>query len=178
MMTSGLDATLIGPLERVRPDSTDFLCLSGFNHSLALVSWLDESQVATHWQRLALPGSIVRRGRTNGSPASSRVYYFQLSDGASGETVLRQLEELQRERALRTVDISLGLPVARANPSKTPAAARPTQPPTQPPTKPLTSPPAPRPAEAANEQVGDALDEDEQWPALDQLVDDLDSFDI
>ena len=38
IMVGGLDATLVGPLERIQPDSTDRLCLGGFTQDLALLS--------------------------------------------------------------------------------------------------------------------------------------------
>ena len=34
MMSPGMDATLVGPLENIRPDSTDYLCLNGDRKSV------------------------------------------------------------------------------------------------------------------------------------------------
>ena len=52
MMTPGLDATLVGSLDGVQLDSTDYLCLSSFSQNLALVASLDVADGARHWERL------------------------------------------------------------------------------------------------------------------------------
>ncbi len=109
MLAAGMDATLVGPLELIRPDSTDFLCLTGFQHSLAFVSWLDEQQVREHWGRLGLSG-VVRCAGAAGDErtASGRViYYFPLSMATGTETVLQGMRDLQRDRSVKTVGVAL-----------------------------------------------------------------------
>ena len=62
MMTPGFDATMIGPLESVEKDGTDFLCLSSFNHSLVLLTWLPLEQAQQNWERLGLDGQVIPIG--------------------------------------------------------------------------------------------------------------------
>jgi hypothetical protein len=116
MMTSGMDATLIGALEKVSTDSTDFLCLSSFQHNFALISWLAEATVAAQWQRLGLAGTVAPPGATNGHYRKPRIYYLPLTQATTVADILAELERLQRERSVKTVGIQLG---TAASPSKT-----------------------------------------------------------
>ncbi|MEZ6133501.1 MAG: hypothetical protein R3C53_01195 [Pirellulaceae bacterium] len=189
MMTPGLDATLIGPIETIQADSTDFLCLSGFNHNFGFVSWLDEQQVIEHWQRLGLAGTVARPGQavTNGDASRKpRVYFFQLIGSDAGSQILKQLEELQRDRAVKTVDIALTLPIMSPMGSKS-MVSKPTVPESSSNSSPAIAatskvPPAvPRQADPTNADQRPPVEpdeDDEQWQQLDQLVDELDAFDL
>jgi hypothetical protein len=106
MMTAGLDATLVGSLERVQADSTDYLCLSGFAQSIALVSALPAEAVAQHWKRLALPGQILPIAQEQSS-SERRVYYLPLGLGVL--PIVEQLKQLLADRNVRTVGLSLPL---------------------------------------------------------------------
>lgn len=210
MMTPGLDATLIGPIETIQVDSTDFLCLSTFNHNFGFVSWLDEATVASHWNRLGLTGTVARPGSLSTDQAAHlpkpRVYHFQIqatgpsrggpSEKGPSETILNQIQQLQRERAVKTVGIGLGTP-----PAKRPSGNAPPAKPKSNASLPISALPhvaaanvqinAPAPAvsptKQPNEQPNNQStkqpvaaddDDDEQWQQLDQLVDDLDAFDF
>jgi hypothetical protein len=197
MMTPGLDATLIGPIESIQADSTDFLCLSTFNHNFGFISWLDEPTVAAHWQRLGLAGTVARPGSLSTEQASSlpkpRIYHFQIMASAPHTDILSQLRELQRDRAVKTVGIGLSAPLTRSTSERSlqPAPPLPEKPPAEKgplvatplashaaPTSPLPSA-QPEPAARHLQRTPDSEeDEDEQWQELDQLVDDLDAFEF
>ncbi len=184
MMAPGLDATLIGPLESIRADSTDLLCLKSFNHTVSLVSWLDAQSVAEHWSRLGLPGSLVfqRDQLDNGSSGQSslRVHSFQIRIQDGHQAILEQLRQLQKDRAVRTVTISLDPPV-QARPFLSVDA-----PSVESPRLPIDHPKSVVPADQQHETsaVSHAVDhehvdsdEDQDWQQLDRLVDDLEAFD-
>ncbi len=188
-MAAGLDATLIGALDNVQVDSTDYLCLSGLaNQRLALVSSLSLEEVAEQWTRLQLGGQVVRVGEA-GSSAGRRVYYFSLSSNI--EATLANLRQLLSDQAIKTVDVlmPLGKPAqpaasshdsdSRKNGSQPSPPARQVSPikmSKRPPSEPAL-PAASIPVQSTAQ--GDNVDEsEEQWPDLDRLVDDFDALDL
>ncbi len=189
MMTAGLDATLIGSLDNVQIDSTDYLCLSGFaSQRLALVSALSLEEVAEQWRRLQLGGQVVRVGEA-GSATGRRIYYFALSSNV--ESTLAELRQLLSDQSVKTVDVLMPLgktaqPAASSHDSGSmPSGSQTPLPVHQPPLKKLSNRPASEPAlPAASIPVhstaqGDSGDEsEEQWPDLDRLVDDFDALDL
>ena len=58
LMSDGIDANLVGPLEHMQAESTDCLCISGYRGSVAVLSWLETEQLAEAWQRLGLGGQV------------------------------------------------------------------------------------------------------------------------
>jgi len=113
IMVGGLDATLVGPLERIQPDSTDRLCLSGFTQDLALLSWMSVEDAARWWQELDLTGIVVplsldgSAGLGNGSAVGRRIFYIQLSADSIPTQVCKQLKS--RLDLLRVQPVSLQL---------------------------------------------------------------------
>jgi hypothetical protein len=185
IMVGGLDATLVGPLQRILPDSTDLLCLSGFTQDLALLSWMPTDEVAKLWADLKLTGTIVAMSldgsaSTPGQASQGRrVFYIQLTPQSVPAQVCRQLKS--RLDLLRVQPVSLqlnlnlpkkSLPVANADA----AVATSAQPP-EPPAKVPPKPPAPRITPAAPAAASD-LAADSEWKNLDQLVDELDLLDL
>jgi hypothetical protein len=189
MMSPGLDATLIGPIESILPDSTDFLCLSSFNHNIGFVSWLDQETVAAHWRRLGLAGGIGAPGGLVIGEGKPRIYFFRIEGSQAGPNVLRQLQELQADRSVRTVSIGLAssqTPNAADRKESAPAVRLPVVAST-----PLAKTPTRAEFDAeAVEGVArqaasrrysieeDEVVDEERWQDLDQLVDDLDAFDL
>lgn len=189
MMTAGLDATLIGSLDNVQIDSTDYLCLSGFaNQRLALVSALSLEEVAEQWGRLQLGGQVVRMGEA-GSAVGRRVYFFSLSSNI--ESTLAQLRQLLRDQAVKTVDVIMPL-------GKTSQSAASPRDSGSNPSGPRPSPPGRQtsPTELSQRSTVDPVmpaasipvhsiaqrepveESEQQWPDLDQLVDDFDALDL
>jgi len=187
MMTAGLDATLVGPLERVQVDSTDYLCLSGFAQSIALVSAIPAEAVAQHWKRLALPGQVLPVGQEQPS-RERRVYFLPLELGVL--LIIEQLKQLLADRNVRTVGLSLPLVSksgAAVGVSQSSVAGMEAIEPI-----PVKQPPVgvrPRgssdtvPAESSGADLRGAPmlqpeSYDLEWPNLDQLVDDFDALDL
>lgn len=174
MMTAGLDATLVGSLDKVQIDSTDYLCLSGFAaQRLALVSSLSLEEVAEQWKRLQLGGQVVQVGKV-GSASGRRVYYFSLASNI--ESTLTELRQLLSDQAVKTIDLLMPLgKTARSAVSSQSSAIKPSVSQSSPPTC-ITPPAAPIPFHAAQREP--VVESEEQWPDLDQLVDDFDSLDL
>lgn len=189
MMAAGMDATLVGPLDTVQIDSTDYLCLSASrNQTLAVVTSLSFEQLAEQWERLQLGGQVVRMGQT-GRVGQRRVIYFPLSSDTAA--TLEELRQLLVDQAVKTVDVIMPLgkinqvspgdvPLARSSAraaagkssgsDAAPASPAPSLP--GPPQQPLPSQlPVSRHSQAQAEP-------DEEWPDLDRLVDDLDALDL
>ncbi len=185
MMTAGLDATLVGSLDGVQLDSTDYLCLSGFTQHIALVTSLSAKQVAEHWERLQLGGQVVQVGQA-GERSGRRVYYLPLELGI--QPILAQLKQLLVDRTVQTVGLSFpvkSLPVA-SNPAKPASAPSATERSDAVRSADATSG-SPRiiPAVAQREssdanarQVDDTGQSDAEWPDLDRLVDEFDALDL
>jgi hypothetical protein len=180
IMVGGLDATLVGPLERILPDSTDLLCLSGFTQDLALVSWMPSDQAAKLWTELQLSGTLVPMSLDgsvaipNSQKTERRVFYIQLTAQSVPAQVCKQLKA--RLDLLRVQPVSLQLNLKspmKSSPSAKPATAIDSrvQPLEQPARAPL-SPLAPKLSNASNNSS------DSQWKNLDELVDELDLLDL
>ncbi len=177
IMVGGLDATLVGPLERILPDSTDLLCLSGFTQDIALLSWMSTEEAATHWNALKLAGTVVPMSLDGSTPVPSsqiagrRVFYIQLTAQSIPSQVCKQLKA--RLELLRVQPVSLQLKMT--SPMKN-TGAKPTVPivPPQPlesiVPSPMTGAPAAKPSVS--------MTSESQWKDLDQLVDELDSLDL
>lgn len=189
MLAAGMDATLVGPLELIRPDSTDYLCLTGFQHSLAFVSWLDEQQVREHWARLGLSGVVRRAGAVGdeGTASGRVIYYFPLTMANGTEAVLQEMRDLQRDRSVKTVAVAL--PKVKALPTTTRVASEtslgssiPNVQASLPVVLPVINgqkqilPIAPN--IAVSRDGDNASDDEEAWENLDQLVDDFDALDL
>lgn len=205
IMVGGLDATLVGPLERIEADSTDQLCLSGFTQDLALLSWMSADEAARHWQTLQLGGTIVPMSLDGSAEIGSgergvrRVFYIQLKSDSQAKQVCQQLKA--RLDLMRVKPVSLQLTLK--SPTKAPVASPAAIPSHSPNESALNhtdskvavnatnNTPSPSPAIAKSPQANDdraphaaknsqALHDsgDEEWMELDRLVDDLDALDL
>ena len=195
IMVGGLDATLVGPLERIQPDSTDRLCLGGFTQDLALLSWMSAAEAVKCWSDLGLSGSIIpmsldgsapSNGATNGSVHGQRVFYIQLTNASVPSQVCKQLRS--RLDLMRVQPVSLQLSLKSPTKSNPATASQGTQMPIVPPSnvsaptaKPSVSP-AITPVQPfdlnAKVQSNSSDDSDAEWKNLDSLVDELDALDL
>ncbi len=191
IMAPGIDATLIGSLDNVQPDSTDYLCLSGFaGQTLAVVSSLSFEQVAQQWSRLQLSGHVVRMGQA-GVPGQRRVIYFPLTSDTPA--MLSELRQLLADQAVQTVGVlvPLGRAIAassRSLPLISSSATVVGQPGGLPPTAPrqqtsqssAEQPSANQPLASRSSELPESklAAQEEEWPDLDRLVDDLDALDL
>ncbi len=180
IVAAGIDATLVGSLDGVQPDSTDYLCLSSFgNQTLAVVSSLSFEQVAQQWARLQLGGEVVRMGQAS-QTRQPRVVYFPLSLDTA--TTLAELRQLLVDQSVKTVGLIMPLgKTARDSPRSQPLASTPTQTIVAKPGDSYAASPraASLPLPSQVPPPNDAQAEiDQQWPSLDRLVDELDALDL
>lgn len=178
MMTDGLDATMVGPLESVDPSDTDFLCISSFNHSFVVASWLPLSEMQSHWQRLNLVGNVT--DIENPLPVAAdvrRIYHVHLNANLDSNQLIPRLRQIVRDRNTSTIGIGslTTTPTSKSetNPRASPIHPEPTfgdlkTPPTSPAEKEGRTEPVPNPEEA----------QDPEWSHLDELIDEFDSLDL
>lgn len=181
MMTPGLDATLVGSLDGVQRDSTDYLCLSSFSQNMALVASLGVNEVARHWERLGLDGHIIPVGHANGTPGR-RVYYLPLELGPA--SILAHLKQLLIDRSVQTISLSLPVmakpkslveaidPIAATHPTLNSSTAAVAQGAIS------KMPPADQQPLTRNAVEPEPEASEPQWPDLDRLVDDFDALDL
>ncbi len=177
MMTSGLDANLVGPLQRIQPESTDLLCLSGFTQDIALLSWLPLDEAQNAWRDLQLPGTLIEYSPSSPSPflkvaipdAGRRIAYLQLNPDSSPVKICQLLKAKLQDMQVKTVSL---LPLV---PPPRPLPVNPMQPSVASILLPKTSSPATGPS---SYPVADEITEEAEWEKLDQLVDDLDALDL
>lgn len=195
MMTPGLDATMIGPIEHVQPEDTDFLCISSFNYNFVIVSWNDTEHLQQHWKRLCLGGeitSIDQRSAANGDPnRARRIMHFCLRRNTQIKQILAQLLEVLRDRNVKTIDIALdsASPSAISNTVESADAAPkqrtnaknehdPGRPTTNDADIKKSSQDVPHfQSDTSRDSIVED-DDDTRWQHLDQLVDDFDALDL
>jgi hypothetical protein len=179
IMADGLDATLVGPLVRLLPDSTDMLCLKGFTHDLALLGWMPIEQADAWWRANGMTGVFVplqgagatsASGKlTNGAPQlGRRIAYLQLEYTSDPGCICDSLRARLHDMRIKPTGV-VPLPVVPSS-SATPAVKR-----NQRTTVENTI------VASATPSVGKASSQaadDDEWPQLDRLVDDLDALDL
>ncbi len=194
---------MVGPFQRMQLDDTDFLCVSSFNHSFAVLSWLPPEDLEHHWRRLGLTGTVVSRHQIAQASVAPerRIYHFQLLADSRVEQIIAELTELLNDRSVKTVSIDMigkkranekqyengsGESVASTRTSDTaPELAHPVV------SSQATPVSAPDPQSVDREpvrkqgldrvngkQVIVEPDEEPEWEHLEQLVDDFDSLDL
>ena len=183
IMVGGLDATLVGALERILPDSTDLLCLSGFTQDLALLSWISADEAARIWTGLQLSGTVVPMS-LDGSAAiptsqlrGRRVFYIQLTAQSVPTQVCKQLRarlellriqpvslQLNMQSSMKSLPVAI--PITEFDPSRQPLEQIAKSP------LPASVPPIPTLSTESNSSS------DSQWKNLDKLVDELDLLDL
>ncbi len=185
VMESGLDATLIADLKSIELDTTDHLCVEGLKGDFALATWESAAYVCTHLHRLGIPS--IEIVPVNGSQktfsgesgiTSKKIFFIPLATNVSIDATIQTLKGLLLARS--TPVFSIGAPIHRA---KTGAVNQPTshmessarKEPTPPVANSIDHPerldqpvPATRFQSAA----------DNEFPNIDQLMDELDEFQL
>lgn len=190
IMSGGLDATLVAPLRRIQPESTDLLCLKGFSHDLALLSWMTLDEARQAWQNLGLDGDWValQPESDDAQPAirqaSRRIYYLQLQPHSNPRSLCDRLRA--RLEAMRVKTVTLQMPKARISDKALPTIPNAASPmpgvPRSKSSQPATdasdeAAPVSTPQPSVPARSGQSTAEP-QWDQLDQLVDDLDALDL
>jgi len=179
IMVGGLDAALVGPLERILSDSTDLLCLSGFKQDLALLSWMPTDDAARLWADLKLTGTVVPMSLDGSAAVPSsqiagrRVFYIQLTAQSVPTQVCMQLKARLDLLRVQPVNLQLKMTSPMKNlPVAKPTVAKGSQQPRE------QAAPIPQPATPAPKLSTVSASSDSQWKNLDQLVDELDLLDL
>jgi hypothetical protein len=184
MLSPGLDATMVGPLERIEADDTDYLCLSSFQYNFALVSTLDASSAQKAWDRLGLSGTIVDLGIADGVDASpvntesiegKRILYLRLSPNARVTDVVTQLQNLLAARNVKPVSIGC---LAKTTAPKHKQSSEPVVGKSKPTNQAPASVAPQQPHQSRVVPTSEVDEDDEEWTHLDRLVDDLDDLDL
>jgi hypothetical protein len=175
IMSGGLDATLVGPLRRIALDSTDLICLRGFSHDLALLSWMTIDEVELAWQALGMTGAFIdmqpvaERPATPARQQSRRIYYLQLRSDSDPKILCATLRAKLEDMRIKPVSIQLLKPIG-SGAAKPPARVD---------VAPTAASILPTPSNAVPAEHSDQSPNNEpQWDQLDQLVDDLDALNL
>lgn len=174
---NGLDATLIADLNSIAIDTTDHLCVEGLKGDFALASWSSAAYVCEHLHRLGMPsieivpvdGSPKMQSNQNGA-IPKKIYFVSLATNVPIESTIRTLRDLREARSVPVFSIglspqekksSVGLPL--------PMVSLVSALPVEPKKSSLST------SVLLNEEPGV---DDEEFPNIDQLMDDLDKFEI
>ncbi len=194
VMESGLDATLIADLKSIQPDTTDHLCIEGLKGDFALASWESTQYVCDHLHRLGIAsleiipvdgGMVSRSGMASFPP--KKIFFVPLSATTSIEATIKTLKDLLVSRS--TPVFAIGAPIHRSKQSQQTATTSvpvdpsvsvgPKQTPLSLQNSAMISPPisiridSVDAAASPGHQVADS-----DFPNIDQLMDDLDQFEM
>ncbi len=184
VMESGLDATLIADLKSIELDTTDHLCIEGLKGDFALATWESAPYVCSHLHRLGIPlleiipvdGSQKTQSGNAGLQPPKKIFLIALATSNSIDSTIKTLKDLLLSRS--TPVFSIGGLTNRNMPDVAPHASTidakklsPT----------LTNilPKSIR-VDTPKQIVStlSPLDGNEDFPNIDQLMDELDRFEI
>ena len=186
VMESGLDATLIADLKSIELDSTDHLCLEGLKGDFALATWESSHYVCSHLHRLGIPsveiipvdGSPKTKSGGAGLEPSKKILLISLATNTGVDVTIQTLKDVLLARS--TPVFSLGAPIRRNEPV---------------PPVPESMIVSPRQSSSSNTPsskldstdsirketprlITTAVSADLEFPNIDQLMDELDQFEI
>ena len=186
VMESGLDATLIADLKSIEVDSTDHLCLEGLKGDFALATWESSHYVCSHLHRLGIPsveiipvdGSPKTKSGDAGLEPSKKILLISLATNTGVDVTIQTLKDVLLARS--TPVFSLGAPIRRNEPV---------------PPVPESMIVSPRQSSSSNTPsykldstesirkeiprlIKTAVSADLEFPNIDQLMDELDQFEI
>ncbi len=117
VMESGLDATLIADLKSIELDTTDHLCIEGLKGDFALATWESAPYVCSHLHRLGIPlleiipvdGSPKTRSGDAKSQPPKKIFMIALATDISLDSTIKTLKDLLLSRS--TPVFSIGGPI-------------------------------------------------------------------
>ncbi len=192
VMESGLDATLIAELKSIELETTDHLCIEGLKGDFALATWESPQYVCTHLHRLGIPaveiipvdGSPKTTSGDVGLHPSKKILFISLSTNMSVDATIKTLKDLLTARS--TPVFSIGAPIHRGKPvpmsHETTMSPKTTE---QPPRQKATT--ADMPTEIVSHLKNrveisrptvSVVSDNAEFPNIDQLMDELDQFEI
>ena len=195
VMESGLDATLIADLKSIQLDTTDHLCIEGLKGDFALATWESKQYVCDHLHRLGISsleiipvdgGEVLRSG--NARVPSKKIFLVALAATISIDVTIKTLKDLLLSRS--TPVFAIGAPIHRSKQAQPAEAASasvgsttvlsPKLTPLNLQTSAISHAPMSKRVDSANsvaEKLIAPLD-DSDFPNIDQLMDDLDQFEM
>lgn len=186
VMESGLDATLIADLKSIELDSTDHLCLEGLKGDFALATWESSHYVCSHLHRLGIPsveiipvdGSPKTKSGDAGSEPSKKILLISLATNTGVDVTIQTLKDVLLARS--TPVFSLGAPLRRNEPVPPVSESMIVSPrqslSSNTPSSKLDSTDSIR--KETPRLITTALLADLEFPNIDQLMDELDQFEI
>jgi hypothetical protein len=181
---NGLDATLVADLKSIGIDTTDHLCIEGLKGDFAIATWESKDYICEHLHRLGVEsvdlvptdGSPKHSSHRNGQPAKT-IFFIALSTSSPIEKTISVLQGLREARSVPV--FSLGGIKQRPEPSPTTTL------------KPNVVSISPLVSQASLKSNQDAsptneqsnlnvthLEHDDSFPEIDQLMLDLDRFEL
>jgi len=195
VIESGLDATLIADLKSIQVDTTDHLCIEGLKGDFALATWESTQYVCDHLHRLGIPsleiipvdgGAVSRSG--NASVPPKKIFLVALAATTSIEATIKSLKDLLLSRS--TPVFAIGAPIHRnkqtqpANAASAPVGSSTVPGPKLTPlnlqASAISGVPISMRVDSANPVSAKpvAPSNELDFPNIDQLMDDLDQFEM
>ncbi len=186
VMESGLDATLIADLKSIELDTTDHLCLEGLKGDFALATWESSHYVCNHLHRLGIPsveiipvdGSQKTHSGDAGFQPSKKILLISLATTTSVDVTIKTLKDLLLARS--TPVFSLGAPIHRSKPVPTVPEST-IQSPRQTSSSTVPTSKVEGTASMRNDTpmlLPTAVSADAEFPNIDELMNELDQFEI
>ena len=181
---NGLDATLVADLKSIGIDTTDHLCIEGLKGDFAIATWESKDYICEHLHRLGVEsvdlvptdGSPKHSSHRNGQPAKT-IFFIALSTSSPIEKTISVLQGLREARSVPV--FSLGGIKQRPEPS--PATTLKSNVVSISPLVSQASLKSNQDASPTNEQSNlnvTHLEHDDSFPEIDQLMLDLDRFEL
>ena len=181
VLESGLDATLIADLKSIKLDTTDHLCIEGLKGDFALATWETAEYACTHLHRLGIPSIEIipvdgsERSVSGESTIAKKIFLISLATDVSIDKTLSTLKGLLQARS--TPVFSIGAPIQRAKSEI--QAVRPVPPAEQTMRNvKVADTMVPRLPQANRVVLPADLNLESDFPNIDQLMEDLDQFEI
>ena len=186
VMENGLDATLIADLKSIELDTTDHLCLEGLKGDFALATWESSHYVCNHLHRLGIPsveiipvdGSPKTQSGDAGVQPSKKILFISLATNISVDVTIKTLKDVLLARS--TPVFSLGAPIHRNKPVPTVPEST-TQLPRQTSSSSVPTSKVEGTASIRKDTpmlLPMAVSADAEFPNIDQLMNELDQFEI
>jgi hypothetical protein len=173
---NGLDATLVADLRAIQLDTTDHLCIEGLKGDFAIACWESPAYVCEHLHRLGIPSLVIVP--LDGGPkvesihdgvAPKKVFFIGLSGGSSIDATIESLKSLRDARSIPVVSLGIIKPSKNAGNIRTSTVQS---------AKEIMAVPTKR--EEVRETIPDVAfsNDDSEFPNIDELMNDLDKFEL
>jgi len=183
VLESGLDATLIADLKSIELDTTDHLCVEGLKGDFALATWESLEYACTHLHRLGIPSLEIvpvdgsaktRSGTAAGLP--KKIFFISLATSTSIDVTIKTLKGLLQARSTPIFSIGAAIPRGSSETTILPRVSEIAEPkkPSSPALKVASIP------IHVDQNIAASRSDysDSEFPNIDQLMDELDQFEI